>query len=129
MLDVVFRAGRLHAVHQLFGRAASEHPHDARAETSRRFWRMLRADGVEVRCHNPPRPASPFGWLSRDHRKILTVDGTVGFVTGLCVGQAWVGDPTRAIPPWRDTGVAICGPAVVHIEEAFAQMWALMGQH
>jgi cardiolipin synthase len=97
-------------------------------KTSRRFWRVLRTGGVDLRCYNPPRPASPFGWLSRDHRKMLTVDGTVGFVTGLCVGRAWVGDPARGIAPWRDTGVEIRGPAVVHIEEAFAQMWALMGE-
>jgi cardiolipin synthase len=80
-----------------------------------------------VRCYNPPSLASPLGWLSRDHRKILTVDGRVGFVSGLCVGQAWVGDPARGIPPWRDTGVEVRGPAVREIEEAFAEMWALMG--
>ena len=97
-------------------------------KTSRRFWRALRAGGVEVRCYNPPHVASPFGWLSRDHRKMLTVDGTVGFVTGLCVGQAWVGDPAAGIAPWRDTGVEIRGPAVAHIERAFAQMWGLMGE-
>ena len=41
---------------------------------SRRFWRDLRAAGVEVRVYNPPRLGSPLGWLSRDHRKTLTVD-------------------------------------------------------
>jgi cardiolipin synthase A/B len=97
-------------------------------KTSRRFWNRLRAGGVEVRCFNPPSPASPLGWLSRDHRKMLTVDGRVGFVTGLCVGQAWIGDPARGVPPWRDTGVEVRGPAVGHIERAFAQMWALMGE-
>jgi cardiolipin synthase len=79
-------------------------------KTSRRFWSRLRAGGVEVRCYNAPTPASPLGWLSRDHRKMLGVDGTVGFVSGLCVGQAWVGDPARGIPPWRDTGVEVRGP-------------------
>jgi cardiolipin synthase len=88
----------------------------------------LRAGGVEVRCYNPPHVVSPFGWLSRDHRKMLAVDGTVGFVTGLCVGRAWVGDPAGGIAPWRDTGVEIRGPAVAHIEHAFAQMWGLMGE-
>ena len=97
-------------------------------KTSRRFWNRLRAGGVEVRCYNPPSPASPLGWLSRDHRKMLGVDGTVGFVTGLCVGQAWVGDPARGIAPWRDTGVEVRGPAVQQIEAAFAQMWALIGE-
>jgi cardiolipin synthase A/B len=97
-------------------------------KTSRRFWKRLRAGGVEVRCYNAPTLASPLGWLSRDHRKMLAVDGTVGFVSGLCVGQAWVGDASRNIPPWRDTGVEVRGPAVRQIEEAFAQMWALMGE-
>jgi len=97
-------------------------------KTSRRFWKRLRAGGVEVRCYNAPTPASPLGWLSRDHRKMLGVDGAVGFVSGLCVGQAWVGDPARGIAPWRDTGVEVRGPAVRQIEAAFAQMWALMGE-
>jgi cardiolipin synthase A/B len=96
-------------------------------KTSRKFWRRLRAGGVEVRCYNAPSPASPLGWLSRDHRKMLAVDGTVGFVSGLCVGQAWVGDAARNIAPWRDTGVEVRGPAVRQIDEAFAQIWALMG--
>jgi cardiolipin synthase len=91
------------------------------------FWRRLRKAGVEVRCFNPPRLDSPLGWLSRDHRKMITVDGGVGFVTGLCVGQSWVGYPERGIEPWRDTGVMIVGPAVADIERAFAQMWALLG--
>ena len=96
-------------------------------KTSRRFWRRLRVGGVEVRRYNAPSLASPLGWLSRDHRKMLAVDGTVGFVSGLCVGQAWIGDAGRNIAPWRDTGVEVRGSAVRQIDVAFAQMWALMG--
>lgn len=94
-------------------------------KTGRRFWRDLRAAGVEVRAFNPPGLSSPFAWLGRDHRKMLAVDGRVAFVTGLCVGRYWVGDPARGIEPWRDTGVAVRGPAVAALEEAFARMWAL----
>ena len=94
---------------------------------SRRFWRALRHAGVEVRCFNPPRLDSPFGWLSRDHRKVIVVDGRVAFVTGLCVGQRWVGDPARGVEPWRDTGIEIRGPAVADVAHAFAQTWALTG--
>lgn len=53
------------------------------------FWNRLRAGGVDVRCYNPARWDSPFGWLSRDHRKTLCVDGEIGFVSGLCVGRMW----------------------------------------
>ncbi len=93
----------------------------------RDFWHALKSSGVEVRCFNPPRLDSPLGWLRRDHRKMLSVDGRVGFVTGLCVGKEWVGDPERGIEPWRDTGVQIQGPAVADLERAFAQMWGLLG--
>ncbi len=96
-------------------------------KTSRRFWRRLRGGGVEVRCYNPPSLDSPLGWLSRDHRKMVAVDAEVGFVTGLCVGRMWAGDPARGLEPWRDTGVEIRGPAVSEIERAFARMWAMMG--
>ena len=96
-------------------------------KTSPRFWRSLASAGVEVRCFNPPRLDSPFGWLSRDHRKLITVDGRIGFVTGLCVGQMWLGDPERGVAPWRDTGVEVRGPAVADLEQAFAQTWAAAG--
>ena len=96
-------------------------------KTSKGFWRDLRKCGVEVRCFNPPRLSNPFAWLSRDHRKMLAVDGRVGFVTGLCVGRSWVGDPARGIEPWRDTGISLRGPAVADLELAFSRMWALTG--
>ena len=94
---------------------------------SRRYWRALRAAGVEVRCFNPPHLTRPFDWITRDHRKMLAVDGDVAFVTGLCVGQAWEGDPARGLAPWRDTGVALRGPAVADVERAFARTWATCG--
>jgi cardiolipin synthase A/B len=97
-------------------------------KTPRRFWNSLRAAGVEVRCFNPPRFDSPFGWLTRDHRKMISVDGETAFVTGLCVGRMWVGDPKRSVEPWRDTGVIIQGPAVADIDLAFAQMWEIVGE-
>jgi cardiolipin synthase A/B len=96
-------------------------------KTSARFWRRLRAAGVEVRCFNPPRVDSPLGWLTRDHRKSICVDYRVAFVSGLCVGQMWVGEPQRGIEPWRDTGVEVRGPAVADIARTFAQVWAEVG--
>lgn len=96
-------------------------------KTSRRFWNHLRAGGVEVRCYNAPRLDSPFGWLSRNHRKTLTVDGEVGFVTGLCVGRMWVGMPEKKIEPWRDTGIEVRGASVANIEQAFARVWDVIG--
>ena len=96
-------------------------------KTSERFWRSLRAAGVDVRCFNQPRLGRPFGWLHRDHRKMLSVDGRVGFVTGLCVGDPWLGNPAEGVDPWRDTGAEVRGPALADIERAFARVWAAAG--
>jgi len=96
-------------------------------KTSGSFWSGLRAAGVEVRCFNPFRFWSPLGWVRRDHRKSLMVDGRIGFITGLCVGDPWVGKPERGIAPWRDTGIEVRGPAVAEVERAFARMWGLVG--
>ena len=59
---------------------------------------------------------------------MIVVDGRIAFVTGLCVGRMWIGDPERNIEPWRDTGVEILGPAVADIERAFAESWAIAGE-
>lgn len=95
--------------------------------TSRSYCARLREGGVEVRCFNPPRFESPLGWMNRDHRKSLCVDNRVAYVSGLCVGQMWVGYPERGIGPWRDTGVEVRGPAVDDLARAFARAWAEAG--
>jgi cardiolipin synthase len=91
------------------------------------FWHPLRAAGGEVRSFNPPRLGQPFGWISRDHRKLLVVDGVLGFLSGVCISQKWLGDPSRGVAPWRDTGVALRGPAVAELEHAFAESWSSIG--
>ena len=95
----------------------------------RGLWRDLEAAGVEVRTFNPPRLDLPLGWLSRDHRKSLAVDGRVAFVSGLCVSDRWTADPRRGTGEWRDTGVELLGPAVEDVEEAFAAAWEASGGH
>ena len=92
-------------------------------KTSWGFWRRLRASGVEVKGFNPPRFDEPFGWFNRDHRKMISVDGQIGFVMGLCVGRDWRGNKDKGIDPWRDTGVEIRGPALADLERAFARVW------
>lgn len=99
----------------------------ALTETSGNFWRRLGDGGVEVRCFNPPRFGSPLGWVSRLHRKSLSVDNYVAFVSGLCLGQMWAGYPERDIPPWRDTGIALRGPVVADVIQSFSRAWAEAG--
>src|SRR5689334_9695295 len=91
------------------------------------LWRAVRDAGADVRVFNPPRISSPLGWLSRDHRKTIVVDGEVGFVSGLCVSERWLGNPKRRLEPWRDTGIEIRGPAIVALEQAFVRVFAASG--
>jgi cardiolipin synthase len=91
------------------------------------LWAGLRAAGAKVRVFNPFAIDSPLGWVSRDHRKSIAVDGRVGFVTGVCISAAWLGDAAKNIDPWRDTGIEIRGPAVAELEEAFADVWKACG--
>ncbi|HQT66298.1 MAG TPA: phospholipase D-like domain-containing protein [Acetobacteraceae bacterium] len=95
--------------------------------TSGPFWVRLIAAGVEVRRYNPPSFDNSLRWISRDHRKVLCVDGVVAFTGGLCIGHDWLGDPVRNIAPWRDTAVEIRGPAVAQVNAAFADSWAVCG--
>lgn len=95
--------------------------------TSRSFWRRLAAAGVQVRCFNPPKLDSPIGWVTRDHRKTIAIDGREAFVAGLCVSSRWLGVPRRGIAPWRDTGIRILGPAVADVHAAFGQVWRATG--
>ncbi len=96
-------------------------------QSGRRFWTPIRDAGGEVRIYNPPRMGHSFGWVSRDHRKLLVVDRRHGFLSGICISAKWLGDPARSVPPWRDTGVAIRGPAVVRLEAAFLDSWSSLG--
>ncbi|WP_114241480.1 phosphatidylserine/phosphatidylglycerophosphate/cardiolipin synthase family protein [Dyella sp. C9] len=98
-----------------------------RGQSGDRFWAPLRVAGGQVRAFNPPRFGQPFGWISRDHRKLLVVDGELGFLSGVCISEKWLGDPSHGVAPWRDTGVALRGPAVTELEDAFAESWSSIG--
>jgi cardiolipin synthase len=89
-----------------------------------RFWKRLREAGVEARVFNPPRLTDPF-WIRRNHRKLITVDGRIGFVSGLCISDSWDGKGDNE--PWRDTGISLRGPVVADLDAAFAESWTLAG--
>jgi cardiolipin synthase len=78
--------------------------------------RMLRA-GVELEIYN----TSLINLNHRTHRKILVVDGRVGFAGGVCVSDDWKGN---AEPPhWRETHVRVEGPVVRQMQAVFADNW------
>ncbi len=94
---------------------------------TRGMWDRLSGAGVRVAAFNPLQFTSPLGFLMRDHRKMIAIDGHLGFVSGLCVSGRWFGNPKQRLEAWRDTGVQIQGPAVAELEQAFDQVWRATG--
>jgi phosphatidylserine/phosphatidylglycerophosphate/cardiolipin synthase-like enzyme len=95
--------------------------------TPRRLFQELQRRGGEMRFFNPPSPVNPFAAVRRNHRKVICIDGSVAFVSGLCIADPWMGDQERGIPPWRDTGVELRGPSVADAEHAFSRSWREAG--
>jgi cardiolipin synthase len=85
---------------------------------------MMRKAGVEVEKYNPPGwfNFNPAGLNHRDHRKLVVVDGRVGFIGGAGFADVWKGDadsPER----WRDSMFRLEGPAVAQLQSAFMDNW------
>jgi cardiolipin synthase len=58
----------------------------------------------------------------RNHRRILVIDGKIGFTGGYGISDAWTGDG-HTPEHWRDTNARIEGPLVNHLQAAFAGSW------
>jgi len=58
----------------------------------------------------------------RNHRRILVIDGTLGFTGGHGVAEEWTGDG-RTEGKWRDTDVRVEGPIVQQLQAAFVESW------
>jgi len=84
----------------------------------------LAAVGCDVRIFRPL-PGSG-DKLARNHRKIVIVDGRVGFTGGFGMRDDWLGDGVTA-EGWRDANVRFIGPAVGDAQQAFAENWQEAG--
>jgi cardiolipin synthase len=91
-----------------------------------RAYRRLRRHGVQAArfLHSPLPWRMPFLNL-RSHRKVLVVDGTIGFTGGMNIGDENV-LATKPKEPVQDTHFRIEGPVVCQLTEAFAQDWAFV---
>lgn len=78
--------------------------------------------GVEVEKYRPLRWYNLARMNHRTHRKLLVVDGSVGFTGGVGIADAWLGhaqDPEH----WRDTHFRLEGPSVAQMQAAFLDNW------
>ncbi|WP_157062504.1 phospholipase D-like domain-containing protein [Pseudoxanthomonas dokdonensis] len=87
-----------------------------------RMLASLRAAGVQVELFHPLRWYSLGRINNRTHRKLLVVDGQVGFTGGVGIADLWSGsasDPQH----WRDSHYELRGPAVAQMQAAFMDNW------
>jgi len=99
------------------------------APMSRDLIATMEAGGVVVRWFRPLRPLRLGQAMRRTHRKVLVVDGRVGFTGGVGIAHEWCGD-ARDPGEWRDTHFRVRGPAVRGLRAAFYGNWAeaVMGE-
>ncbi|KIY41722.1 cardiolipin synthetase [Pseudomonas sp. 10-1B] len=87
------------------------------------YSQVLRDGGVQIHAF-----ATRRGWFNRfqvnfrNHRKIVVVDGLLGFIGGHNVGDEYLGGHPQ-LSPWRDTHVQISGPVLACLQESFAEDW------
>jgi cardiolipin synthase len=111
-------------------------------ETPREFFQPMKDAGIRVLEFNPINPlAAKKGWEvnSRDHRKLLVVDGQVAFIGGINISSVYSGGSVKKPsayakkkepagtaerePPWRDTQLRIEGPVVAQFQKLFLATW------
>lgn len=83
---------------------------------------LMRDAGVEVIRYNPLVWYSPLRLNHRNHRKLLVVDGTIGFIGGAGLADLWMGN-ADSFDHWRDTHFQLEGPAVGQMQAAFMDNW------
>lgn len=90
---------------------------------SKRFLRELKKSGVEVGIFMPvrfPLVANKINY--RNHRKIIVVDGKVGFIGGLNIADRYI-EGTIELGEWRDTHLKLEGDAVQSLQTVFITDW------
>lgn len=88
----------------------------------REYRELMERAGCHVALFNPVNPLSIKRFNNRNHRRILVVDGRVGFTGGTGVGTRWTGDG-KTPGHWRQTDVRVEGPVVRLMQAAFAELW------
>jgi cardiolipin synthase A/B len=89
----------------------------------RRFLKPMRDAGIEV-ANTVPGLSFHQRWQInlRNHRKIIVVDGNIGFTGGMNIGDEYLGRVSR-LGYWRDTHLRLRGPTVLQLQQVFAEDW------
>jgi cardiolipin synthase len=79
------------------------------------YFRQVEAEGIIF-------PWKLLRYNYRSHRRVLVIDGQIGFTGGYGISEAWTGNG-RSPEHWRDTNARIEGPVVGFLQSAFAESW------
>ena len=91
-------------------------------KTKNKFFEQMREEGIEVHPFMPVRFPAFTGKVNyRNHRKIIVIDGKVGFIGGMNFAQRYIKGNKNV--KWRDTHIKINGPAVYGLQRAFLIDW------
>ncbi|HYC89134.1 MAG TPA: cardiolipin synthase [Thermoanaerobaculia bacterium] len=83
---------------------------------------MLESAGVQVAHFHPIRISNLGRLNNRDHRKLMIIDGRIGYIGGFCIADEWTGNADHK-KSYRDTGLRITGPVVNRLQAAFSENW------
>ncbi len=84
---------------------------------------VLRHAGCHVEFFHSTKPWMLWVFNHRNHRRVLVVDGTLGFTGGVGFADPWRGNADSK-GHWRDTQVRVEGPAVRGLQRAFQENWS-----
>ena len=82
----------------------------------------MTASGIEIQRYHPLSWYNLGRMNNRTHRKLLVVDGKVGFTGGVGIADEWSGHAQDA-DHWRDSHYRLEGPAVAQMQAAFMDNW------
>lgn len=83
---------------------------------------LMKNAGVVIERYRPAKWYSFSHFNSRTHRKILVIDGKIGYTGGVGVADQWLGNAEDK-EHWRDSHFEIVGPAVAQLQSAFLDNW------
>ena len=86
--------------------------------------KMLQQLGIKCKMFSPVHPFVSTHYNYRDHRKILVVDGKVGFTGGINIADEYI-NKIQKYGYWKDTAIRIRGNAVKNLTLMFLNMWSL----
>jgi cardiolipin synthase A/B len=86
------------------------------------LWEQMKSAGCRVAKYHPFRISNLGKFNNRDHRKIVVIDGRIGWVSGHGIAQEWTGNGEDR-EHWRDTAIRIEGPLVNTLQTVFSENW------